>query len=118
MNKLPSEAHAILRGRHSDPFRYLGRHQEGGHSVVRAFLPDASNVEVIDDGGATAPLACIHKGGLFSGEVPNGAQHYRLRARFGDNTVELRRARPCETPSTKRVLGRRRPCPRAVAKSR
>ena len=74
MNKLSSEAHAILRGRHSDPFRYLGRHQENGHSVVRAFLPDASNVEVIDDGGATAPLACIHKGGLFSGEIPDGSR--------------------------------------------
>jgi 1,4-alpha-glucan branching enzyme len=89
MNKLPSEAHAILRGRHSDPFHYLGRHQENGHSVVRAFLPDASDVEVIDDGGATAPLACIHKGGLFAGEIPGGSRRYRLRARFGDNTVEL-----------------------------
>ncbi len=34
MSRLPNEAYAILRGRHSDPFRYLGRHQEQGHNVV------------------------------------------------------------------------------------
>jgi len=89
MTKLSSEAHAILRGRHSNPFRYLGRHEENGHNVVRAFLPNASDVEVVDDSGTIAPLACIDKGGLFAGEVADGAQHYRLRVRFGGDTVEL-----------------------------
>ena len=89
MRELPSEAYAILRGRHSDPFRYLGRHREDGHSVVRAYLPDASDVAVVEDGGAIAPLARIHKGGLFSGEIPDGSRPYRLRARFGNDTVEL-----------------------------
>ena len=89
MSELPNEAYAILRGRHSDPFRYLGRHRENGHSVVRAYLPEASDVAVIEDGGKVAPLACIHKGGLFAGEIPDEARSYRLRARFGDNTVEF-----------------------------
>ena len=41
MTKLSAEAYAIIEGRHSDPFHYLGLHSEGGKSVVRAFLPEA-----------------------------------------------------------------------------
>ena len=39
MTKLPAEAYAILEGRHSDPFHYLGLHSEGDQKVVRALLP-------------------------------------------------------------------------------
>ena len=56
MTKLPAEAYAIIEGKHSDPFRYLGLHSEGDHSVVRAFIPEASNVEAIGEHGETAPL--------------------------------------------------------------
>ena len=44
MTKLSAEAYAIVEGRHADPFHYLGLHTEGGKTVVRAFLPDASRV--------------------------------------------------------------------------
>ena len=33
MTKLSAEAYAIVEGRHSDPFRYLGLHTEGGKTV-------------------------------------------------------------------------------------
>src|SRR6201982_1596069 len=89
MTKLPAEAYAILEGRHSDPFRYLGLHTEGDHKVVRAFLPEASNVEAIGEHGETAQLDRIHDAGLFVGAMPNGSMRYQLRARFGDNVVEL-----------------------------
>ena len=42
MTKLPAEAYAIIEGRHTDPFHYLGLHTEGGRNVVRAFLPEAA----------------------------------------------------------------------------
>ena len=29
MTKLPAEAYAIIEGRHTDPFHYLGLHTEG-----------------------------------------------------------------------------------------
>src|ERR1700730_16693239 len=89
MTKLPAEAYAIIEGRHSDPFRYLGLHTEGDRSVVRAFLPEASNVEAVGEHGETAQLARIHDSGLFAGAMPNGSKRYQLRARFGDNVVEL-----------------------------
>src|ERR1700739_1955968 len=89
MTKLPAEAYAILESRHSDPFRYLGLHNEGDQNVVRAFLPEASNVEAIGEHGETAPLARIHDSGLFAGALPNGSKRYQLRARFGDKVVDL-----------------------------
>src|SRR5215470_17846164 len=89
MPKLSAEAYAIVEGRHADPFHYLGLHQEGGKTVVRAFLPEASNVEAIDEHGAAAKLARIHDAGLFAGTMPNGSQRYQLRAKFGDNVVDL-----------------------------
>src|SRR6478735_5903519 len=89
MSKLSPEAYAIVEGRHSDPFHYLGLHTEGGKSVVRAFIPEASNVEAIGEHGEAATLARIHDAGLFAGALPNGSTRYQLRARFGDNVVDL-----------------------------
>ena len=89
MTKLSAEAYAIVEGRHSDPFHYLGLHTEGDRTVVRAFLPEASNVEAIGEHGEAAQLSRIHDAGLFSGALPNGSRRYQLRARFGDTVVEL-----------------------------
>src|SRR5579864_6447625 len=89
MSKLSAEAYAIVEGRHSDPFHYLGLHSEDGHNVVRAFLPEASNVEAVGEHGEVAGLSRIHDAGLFAGPLPNGSKRYQLRAKFGDNVVEL-----------------------------
>ena len=89
MTKLSAEAYAIVEGRHADPFHYLGPHDEGGRTVVRAFLPNAVTVEAIAGHGKAAPLDRIHDAGLFVGGLPDGAGRYQLRARFGDQTVEL-----------------------------
>src|SRR3981189_3328799 len=89
MTKLSAEAYAIVEGRHSDPFHYLGLHTEGAKTVVRAFLPEATNVEAIGEHGESAALARIHDAGLFAGPLPNGSKRYQLRARFGDKVVDL-----------------------------
>jgi 1,4-alpha-glucan branching enzyme len=89
MTKLSSEARAIVEGRHSDPFHYLGRHQENDRQVVRAYLPEASEVRVVDEHGKESTLTRIHDAGLFLGSLADGAERYRLRARYGTDTVEL-----------------------------
>src|SRR3954464_4392746 len=89
MTKLPAEAYAIVEGRHSDPFHYLGLHTEGDKTVVPAFLPEGSNVEAIGEHGEAATLARIHDAGLFAGALPNGSKRYQLRARFGETVVDL-----------------------------
>jgi 1,4-alpha-glucan branching enzyme len=89
MTLLTPEAYAVIEGRHSDPFRYLGPHVENGSSVVRVFLPDAEGVAVIDEQGHESDLQRIHDAGLFEGRLRNGSQHYRLRARYGEHQVEI-----------------------------
>lgn len=89
MTRLSAEARAIVEGRHGDPFRYLGPHAEDGKTVVRAFLPNASKVDAVDEHGRTAALARLHDAGLFAGPLPDAAGRYRLRARFGNSVVDL-----------------------------
>ncbi len=89
MTKLSAEAYAILEGRHSDPFQYLGPHSEDGKTVVRAFLPEAQKVDAIAPHGEASALTRIHDDGLFTGVLPNGSTAYQLRARFGETVVDL-----------------------------
>jgi 1,4-alpha-glucan branching enzyme len=89
MMSLTPEAYAVIEGRHSDPFHYLGPHVENGSSVVRVFLPDAEGVSVIDEQGRESDLQRIHDAGLFEGRLRNGSRHYRLRARYGERQVEI-----------------------------
>src|SRR5437899_10255954 len=89
MSSLTPEAYAVIEGRHSDPFRYLGPHVENDSSVVRVFLPDAEGVAVVDEPGHESDLERIHDAGLFVGRLGNGARHYRLRARYGEREIEL-----------------------------
>ena len=89
MNGISPAAQAIVNGNHADPFNYLGLHVENEEPVVRVFLPDATQVKVLDDAGHVSELPRIHDAGLFAGRVAAHDSHYRLRARYGDNEVEL-----------------------------
>jgi len=89
MMSLTPEAYAVIEGRHSDPFHYLGPHVENGSSVIRVFLPDAEGVSVVDEQGRESDLQRIHDAGLFEGRLRNGSRHYRLRARYGERQVEI-----------------------------
>src|SRR5256886_7157317 len=89
MSSLSPEAYAVIEGRHSDPFRYLGPHVEGDVSLVRIFLPDAEGVAIVDEQGHERGLERIHEPGLFEGVLSNGPRHYRLRARYGERQVEI-----------------------------
>jgi 1,4-alpha-glucan branching enzyme len=89
MNSVSPAAEAIVGGRHADPFNYLGWHIEGGAPVVRVFLPEASQVKVLDGEGHVSELTRIHDAGLFAGPVAARDPHYRLRARFGDTEIEF-----------------------------
>jgi 1,4-alpha-glucan branching enzyme len=83
------EADAVVEGRHSDPFHYLGPHTEDGATIVRTFLPGALEVDVVEPSGSTASLSRIHDAGLFEGRLSNGSTRYRLHARFGNGSVEF-----------------------------
>jgi 1,4-alpha-glucan branching enzyme len=88
MTTLSGEALAVIGGYHADPFRYLGPHDENGHRIVRAFLPQADEVAVISD-NRQSKLVRVHESGLFSGEIPADVQRYTLKVRWKDNIVDL-----------------------------
>src|SRR5262249_2377811 len=89
MSSLTPEAYAVIEGRHSDPFRYLGPHIENDSSIVRVFLPDAKKVAISDEGGHESDLQRTHAAGLFGGGWAKGPRPSRLRARYGERQVEL-----------------------------
>ncbi|WP_333585513.1 1,4-alpha-glucan branching protein GlgB [Phenylobacterium sp.] len=59
---------ALMEGRLTDPFAFLGPHQEDGRTVVRTFHPGAAGVTAIQCGGSNSPLQEVAPG-LFAGPL-------------------------------------------------
>jgi 1,4-alpha-glucan branching enzyme len=76
---------AIARGDHGDPFSILGMHRDspGGPVVVRAFLPEARSLQVVDQatGEVVADLDRVHPDGFFSGRIEGRTAPFRYRLR-------------------------------------
>jgi len=89
MTELSPEALAIVGGYHANPFQYLGPHVEGDDPVVRVFMPNAARIAIVDDVGHESELPLVHDAGLFAGPVDAATDHYRLRAQFGSDLVEM-----------------------------
>jgi 1,4-alpha-glucan branching enzyme len=71
---------AVARGREGDPFAVLGPHSYGSGTVVRAFLPYATRVTVVDGGGrALAEAELVDDEGMFEAFLVTMPDHYRLR---------------------------------------
>ncbi|MGZ9035190.1 MAG: GlgB N-terminal domain-containing protein, partial [Rhodospirillales bacterium] len=85
----------ILAADHRDPFAFFGMHRFGddGPLLVRAFLPEAGAVAVVDAarGEVAAELGRVHDGGVFAGVIPGRRERfaYRLRVRTEGGEVEL-----------------------------
>jgi 1,4-alpha-glucan branching enzyme len=93
-SQLPSDIVAALVGaRHGDPFAVLGMHEVDGEIVVRALLPQASRVQVVDpvDGHVLGELALVDKAGLFGGVLEGRTTRfrYRLRVTLGTDTSDI-----------------------------
>lgn len=94
-SSMPSldDVRAILDARHGDPFSVLGMHVAGGEVTVRAMLPHASHVMVIDAATATrvATLQRIHDDGFFSGPVHGRTAPfaYRLQVHVGTTVTTI-----------------------------
>ena len=88
-----TSAATLTAGAHADPFALLGMHSEDGALVVRALLPGALSVAVIDDktGRQLARLEQVDAGGLFESMIPRRKNSflYRLRVDWGGQVQEL-----------------------------
>jgi 1,4-alpha-glucan branching enzyme len=83
----------IVDGRHGDPFSFLGMHRVPGALVVRAMLPEAETVSVIDaaSGAVAAEAERVHPAGFFLATIANRSEPfpYRLRVSNGGETREF-----------------------------
>ena len=88
LDKLEEEIDRIVYADHNDPFSVLGMHKEQGTGpdrlVVRAFLPQARKVGVVDSatGQVVADLPQVREQGFFAGPVAGRQQAFRYRLRL------------------------------------
>jgi 1,4-alpha-glucan branching enzyme len=90
--RFDSEAEAIIRGDHGNPFSYLGPHELGkGRMVVRAFEPTARGIELIDgSGNVVAEQSADKHDGLFEIVIAAALRRpYRLRISCADKTEDI-----------------------------
>ena len=87
------EVEAIVAGRHDDPFAFLGMHKSAAGIFVRAMLPDADEMAVVDtaSGEITARGERLHPAGLFVASMPDRKApfRYRLRVSWGGHPHEF-----------------------------
>jgi 1,4-alpha-glucan branching enzyme len=80
---------ALVRATHSDPFSYLGPHKDDEGHIVRAYLPRALSVELID-ADSTQSLGMMSQDlapGIFTRRVAQ-LKHYYYRILWGDGAQE------------------------------
>jgi len=86
-----AEVDALLGARHGDPFALLGPHAvPGGGIVIRAFVPHAEAVQVLDSAGAMHELH-RRQDALFEGLLPRAQLSfaYSLRAHNAGGTWDI-----------------------------
>jgi 1,4-alpha-glucan branching enzyme len=87
------ETQAIVAGDHPDPFAFLGLHEaDDEHMVVRAFLPEARSVTVLDARSQRPIVALqrVHDAGVFAGSIDRHDRFpYRLVVDWQGRKVEL-----------------------------
>ena len=88
----PLDIELICTARHGDPFSVLGPHAEGSGVSIRAFLPGARQVQVLDaaTGQPLATLEKRHADGFFEQLLALPAQApYRLQVRWNDGQTAV-----------------------------
>ncbi|HEX3952496.1 MAG TPA: 1,4-alpha-glucan branching protein GlgB [Stellaceae bacterium] len=87
------EIEAVVSGRPRDPFAFLGMHKASAGLFVRAFLPGADELSVVENasGSVVADGQRLHADGFFVASMPERHEpfRYRLRASYGGRTHEF-----------------------------
>ncbi len=83
------EIEAIVQARHGDAFAFLGMHKTADGICVRAMLPQAQQVAVIDSsaGNVVAEAVRVHPDGLFIASIPGRKEPFRYRLRVTDGVM-------------------------------
>ncbi|MFV8754815.1 1,4-alpha-glucan branching protein GlgB [Nannocystaceae bacterium ST9] len=86
----PNEIDALIRAAHPDPFAVFGPHADERGVWLRAMMPGALGIEVIEGTEVVGELRSIHEQGLFEGHVEGRGfgWAYRLRVHYPLGHVE------------------------------
>lgn len=82
----------LANGTCRDPFAYLGIHQTPNGVIIRAYLPEAQAVQIIDKNAKPlAPMQQIDERGFFVAELldKNTDLSYRLLVQYAHVTLDL-----------------------------
>ena len=84
------QVEAIVERRHDDPFSYLGMHQTSSGICVRAMLPAAQEMAVVESatGKIVARGERIHRDGLFVATLADRREPFRYRLRISSGAVQ------------------------------
>jgi 1,4-alpha-glucan branching enzyme len=74
------EIEAVVEGRHGDPFSFLGMHRTPAGMCVRAMLPAAQEMAVVDSAGKVAAKGIrVQRDGLYVATVTDRKEPFRYR---------------------------------------
>jgi len=81
---------AIVEGRHDDPFSFLGMHRTDGGICVRAMLPAAQEMAVVDSstGKIAAEGVQVHPDGFFVATLADRPEPFRYRLRISSGGIQ------------------------------
>ena len=81
---------AIIEARHDDPFSFLGMHRTAAGICVRAMLPPAQAMAVVESatGAIAAEGARVHRDGLFVATAADRQEPFRYRLRVSSGGVQ------------------------------
>lgn len=81
---------ALMQGDHGDAFSVLGMHRHDGDLVVRALLPGAAGVEVMEGAQSVAALERIEGSDVFAATIVQRQPFpYRLRVDWGSHRQDM-----------------------------
>ena len=81
---------AVVEARHSDPFSFLGMHKTPDGIYVRAMLPGAQDMWVVESasGEVVAKALQIHRDGFFVATIPDRKEAFRYRLRVSSGGAQ------------------------------
>jgi 1,4-alpha-glucan branching enzyme len=84
------QVEAIVEARHDDPFSFLGMHQTSTGICVRAMLPGAQEMAVVESatGQIVAKGVRIHPDGLFVATLADRREPFRYRLRISSGSFQ------------------------------
>jgi len=85
MSELPAAYRRILEARHHDPFKVLGRHQDGDVTIICCLLPGAIEAAVEGNDGLLT-MTRLHNSDLFEWRGDGSAVPLRYRLHWRDGS--------------------------------